>query len=75
MPLTSIYLASLELDVVQQGDDLQSRILYPLYYRPNGLKWMDFGDQQVTIECPERACFPVFLLLTLLIMHLDQYIF
>ena len=36
---TSIYLASLELDVVQQGDDLQSRILYALYYRPNGLKW------------------------------------
>ena len=28
---TSIYLASLELDVVQQGDDLQSRILYALY--------------------------------------------
>ena len=27
MPWTSIYLASLELEVVQQGDDLQSRIL------------------------------------------------
>ena len=52
---TSIYLASLELDVVQQGDDLQSRILYALYYGPNGLKWKDFGDQQETIECPERV--------------------
>ena len=28
MPWTSIYLASLELDVFQQGDDLQSHILY-----------------------------------------------
>ena len=55
MPWTSIYLASLELDVVQQGDDLQSRILYALYYRPNVLKWKDFGDQQETIECPERV--------------------
>ena len=52
---TSIYLASLELDVVQQGDDLQSRILYALYYGPNGLKWKDFGDQQETIECPGRV--------------------
>ena len=52
---TSIYLASLELDVVQQGDDLQSRILYALYYRPNGLKWKDFSDQQETIECPDRV--------------------
>ena len=55
MPWTSIYLASLELDVVQQGDDLQSRILYALYYGPNGLKWKDFGDQQETIESPERV--------------------
>ena len=39
MPWISIYLASLELDVVQQGDDLQGRILYALYYGPNGLKW------------------------------------
>ena len=55
MPWTSIYLASLELDVVQQGDDLQSRILYALYYGPNGLKRKDFGDQQETMECPERV--------------------
>ena len=46
MPWTSIYLG---------GDDLQSRILYALYYGPNGLKWKDFGDQQETIECPERV--------------------
>ena len=52
---TSIYLASLELDVVQQGDDLQSRILFAHYYRPNGLKWTDFSDQQETIECPDRV--------------------
>ena len=31
MPWTSIDLASMWLDVVQQGDDLQSRILYALY--------------------------------------------
>ena len=55
MPWTSIYLASLELNVFQQGDDLQSRILYALYYGPNGLKWKDCGDQQGTIECPERV--------------------
>ena len=54
MPWTSTYLASLEL-VVVQGDDLQSRILYALHYGPNGLKWKDFGDQQETIECPERV--------------------
>ena len=52
MPWTSIYLTSLELGVVQ-GDDLQSRILYALYYGPNGLKWKDFGDQQEETECPE----------------------
>ena len=55
MPWTSIYLASLKLDVFQQGDDLQSGILYALYYGQNGLKWKDFGDQQETIECPERV--------------------
>ena len=26
-----------------------------LYYRPNGLKWKDFGDQQETTERPERV--------------------
>ena len=52
---TSIYLASLELDVVQQSDDLQSCILYSPYYRPNGLKLKDFGDQQETIEYPDRV--------------------
>ena len=55
MPWTSIYLAFLELEVVQQGDDLKSRILYALYYGSNGLKWKDFGDQQETTECPERV--------------------
>ena len=55
MQWTSIYHASPELDVVQQGDDLQSRILYVLYYGPNGLKWKDFGDQQEKIEFPERV--------------------
>ena len=55
MPWISIYLASLELDDFQQGDDLRSRILYALYYGPNGLKRKDFGDQQETIECPERV--------------------
>ena len=55
MPWTSIYLVSLELDVVQQGDNLQSRILYALYYGTNGLKWKDFGDQQEKTECPQRV--------------------
>ena len=36
MPWTSIYLASLELDDFQQGDDLQSRILYALSYERMG---------------------------------------
>ena len=52
---TNIYLPSLELDVVQQSDDLQSCILYSLYYRPNGLKLKDFGDQQETIQYPDRV--------------------
>ena len=55
MSWTSIYLASLELDVFQLGDDLQSCILYALYYRPNRLKWKDFGDQQETTERPEKV--------------------
>ena len=55
MPWTSIYLVSLELDVVQQGDNLQSRILYGLYYGTNGLKWKDFGDQQEKTECRQRV--------------------
>ena len=55
MPWTSIYLASLELDVFQVGDNLQSRILYALYYRPNGLKWKDFRDQQEKTKCRERV--------------------
>ena len=52
---TSIYLASLELELSSRADDLQSRILYALYYAPNGLKWKDFSDQQETIECPDRV--------------------
>ena len=52
---TSIYLASLELDVFQLGDNLQSRILYAVYYSPNGLKWKDFRDQEETTERPERV--------------------
>ena len=55
MPWTSIYLASLELDVFQLGDNLQSRILYAVYYSPNGLKWKDFSDQEETTERPERV--------------------
>ena len=45
IPWTSIYLASLEDNVVQKGDDLQSRILYALYHGPNGFKWKDFGEE------------------------------
>ena len=55
MPWTSIYLASLELDVFQLADNLQSRILYAVYYSPNGLKWKDFRDQEETTERPERV--------------------
>ena len=54
MPWTSIFPASLALDVFQ-GNDLQSRILYALYYGPNGLKLKDFSDQLEEIECPERV--------------------
>ena len=55
MPWTSIYLASLELDVFKLADNLQSRILYAVYYNPNGLKWKDFRDQEETTERPERV--------------------
>ena len=42
IPRTSIFPTSLELEGF--GDDLQSRILNNLHYRPCGLKWKDFSD-------------------------------
>ena len=42
-PWTSMYLTSLELS---QGEDLKSRILYALFYGPNGLKFNFRGLQQ-----------------------------
>ena len=53
IPWTSIYLTSLEFD--GPGDDVQSRILYAIYYGPSGLKWKDFSDRQEEVECPERV--------------------
>ena len=57
MPWTSIYLTSLELDGV--ADDLQSRILYAIYYGPCGLKCKDPSameiDSQDEVQCPERV--------------------
>ena len=59
MPWTSIYLTSLELDGV--ADDLQSRILYAIYYVPCGLKCkdpsaMEIDSQDVNeVQCPERV--------------------
>ena len=53
-PWTSMYLTSLELS---QGEDLKSRILYTLYYGPNGLKFKDYNNDvemdQLEVECPE----------------------
>ena len=53
MPWTNIYLTSLEFD--GPGDDVQSRILYAIYYGPSGFKWKDFSDRQEEEECPERV--------------------
>ena len=53
MHWTSIYLTSLELDGI--GDDLQSRILYALYYEPCGLSWEGFSYHQAEVKCPERV--------------------
>lgn len=53
-PRTSIYLTSLELS---QGKDLESRILYALYYGPSGLKSKDYDwgvqTDPCEVECPE----------------------
>ena len=53
-PWTSMYLTSLELS---QGEDLKSRILYALFYGPNGLKFKDYNHDvemdQLEVECPE----------------------
>ena len=53
-PWTSIYLTSLKLS---QGEDLKSRILYALFYGPNGLKFKDYGNDvemdQLEVECPK----------------------
>ena len=54
---------SLEVQIVDRIIDFRSALvnvlvfctLYALYYRPNGLKWKDFIDQQETIECPDRV--------------------
>lgn len=54
-PWTSIYLTSLELS---QGQDLESRILYALFYGPNGLKSKDYDCDvemdPLEVECPEN---------------------
>ena len=49
-PWTSMYLASLELE---DRGDLKSRILYTLYFGPNGLKSKDSSACKIEIHCPE----------------------
>ena len=59
-PWTSIYLTSLELEGsigVFQPRQLQDRILYAIYYGPNGLKCQDSSGTEMTrrdeVQCPE----------------------
>ena len=59
-PWTSIYLTSLELEGsigVIQPKQLQDRILYAIYYGPNGLKCQDSSgmvmNSQAEVQCPE----------------------
>ncbi|KAJ7382804.1 hypothetical protein OS493_032765 [Desmophyllum pertusum] len=60
-PWTSIYLTSLELEgfsEIVQPKQLQDRILYAIYYGPNGIKWKDSSDRDNTeniepVQCPE----------------------
>ena len=56
IPWTSIYLASRKLNDFQQGDDLQSRILYALYYGPSGFKWKDFRWSTRKNRMPWKSC-------------------
>ena len=51
--LTSIFLASLEVDGFD--GDIKSRVLRAIHDGPNGLKSKDFSDQQAEIECPEQV--------------------
>ena len=53
MSWTSIYLTSLELDGV--ADDLQSRILYAIYYGPCGLKCNDPRLRKLTAKMNYNA--------------------
>ena len=70
-PWTSMYLTSLEFEDFGekvQAEQLQDRILYAVYYGPNGLKTNDFNGMEVRkdrntdevmnvdpIECPENV--------------------
>ena len=51
--LTSIFLASLEVDGFD--GDIKSRVLRAIHDGPNGLKSKDFSDQKAEIECPEQV--------------------
>ena len=53
MPLTSIFLASLDVDGFD--GDIKSRVLRAIHDGPNGLKRKDFTDQKAEIECPEQV--------------------
>ena len=56
LPLTSIYLTSLELE---DYAELEDRILYAIYYGPCGLRCKDPSaveiDSQDEVKCPERV--------------------
>ena len=73
MPWTNIYLTSLEFEgfgEIVQVEQLQDRILYTIYYGPNGLKTNDFSRMEVRehhnadevmnihpieVQCPENV--------------------
>ncbi|KAL9976454.1 hypothetical protein ACROYT_G013758 [Oculina patagonica] len=72
-PWTSMYLTSLEFEEcgeIVQAKELQDRILYAIYYGPNGLKTNDFSGMETRddqnadevkncdpfeVECPENV--------------------
>ena len=73
-PWTSMYLTSLEFEdcgEIVQAKQLQDRILYVMYYGPNGLKTNDFSGMEIRedynaeevmnvdtieVQCPENVC-------------------
>lgn len=57
IPWTTIYLTCLELDDandILQENNSKTRILYAIFYGPNGLKTKDSSDVEMTINEDEQ---------------------